>query len=155
MGCHEHPEPLEATRRRLANFRARKKSQGLVEIRALVPASVVAELELAALSLPDGAKESAIRLALEGYVEKHAQEAKQVRLLISKYWSQVMEYKARVPTPLRGNAPVRIKERWYTPDEATKLLEIRTLIEGFFKARGVPHPYEAACGVFNRLSVAK
>jgi len=138
----------EAARLRQSKFRERTRSSGLVEVRALLPKSIVADMELAALFLPAGTKDLLVRTALESHLEKNGRDVKQMTQVIAKFWGPIMEYKAYSPALLRTGQSVRIKDRIYSYEESLKLAEIRATILAFFRARGVRSPEHAAFAVY-------
>jgi len=130
----------EANRERQARFRAKNQSSGMVELRALVPRALADELQLAMLFVPNGTKDSLIRVALEAYLSKHGEDAKKIILLIRKFWGPILNYQLCSPALLRPGQTIVLKGRTYSFEESVKLGEIRAAIVGFFRARGIPHP---------------
>ena len=145
----------EAARLRQSKFRERTRSSGLVEIRALLPKSIVAEMELAALLLPAGTKDLLVRTALESHLEKNARDLRQMAQVIAKFWGTIMEYKAYSPALLRTGQSVRVKDRIYSYEESLKLTEIRATILAFLRARGVKSPEHAAFAVYKLVTERK
>ena len=134
----------ELARLRQQTFRARKKSAGAVEVRSLLPKALVEDLELAALFAPRGTKDFIVRTALENHLEVTKEETKKFSQLITKYWGSIMDYQAHAPSLQRPGPNVRIRDRIYTFEEASKLREIRVVIVAFLKGKGVTAPEEAA-----------
>jgi hypothetical protein len=145
----------EAARLRQSKFRERTRSSGLVEVRALLPKSTVADMELAALFLPAGTKDLLVRTALENHLEKNARDVNQMAQVIAKFWGPIMEYKAYTPALLRTGQSVRVKDRIYSYEESLKLAEIRAAILAFFGTRGVKSPEDAAFAVYKLSTLRK
>lgn len=142
-------------RLRQSRFRDRRNRSPIVEIRAMVPRVLAAEIELATKFIPGATSHTLIRETLQAHLPKPLSESTRLIQLIFDNWGQILTYANYPPGKIKPGPPVRIRDRLYYYEESVRLYEIRSAIEGFLKARGVKHPASVASDIYRYAPKSK